>query len=91
MPSHYYPIESDPGNMHVGRTQRSGHGSVGVHQPASQASLHARVNSGPGDGGSVQLETLRQQHRDVSGRAGEAGACLCVHTHRTGSCEGVSS
>lgn len=72
MPSQVYPVESDPGNMRVGGAQRSGHGSVGVHQPVSQASLHARVNGGPGDGGSVELETLRQQDMDVSGSFGQS-------------------
>lgn len=80
--------------MRVGGAQRSGHGSVGVHQPVSQASLHARVNGGPGDGGSVELETLRQRDRDVSGSFWTelAASCLlCVLTHRTGGCEWVSS
>lgn len=83
MPSQFYPIESDPGDMHVGGAQRSGHGSIGVHQLVSQASLHARVNGGPGDGGSVQLETLRQQDRDVSASYGQSWRvpiCLCPHS-----------
>lgn len=69
--------------MQVGGAQRSGHGSVGVHQPVSQASLRAWVNGGPGDGGSVQLETLRQQHRDVSGSHGQSwrGGSLFVCPH----------
>lgn len=70
VPSPFYPIESEPGYMCVGGAQRSGHGSVGVHQPVSQASHHARVNGGPGDGGSVQLQTLTQQDRDVRGIVG---------------------
>lgn len=68
----FYPIESDPGNVRVGGDQHSGQGSVGVHQPVAQASLHAPVNGGPGHGGSVQLETLRQQDREVSGSCGQS-------------------
>lgn len=50
----------------MGGAQRPGHGSVGVHQLVAQASLHTGIHGGPGDGGSVQLETLRQQDGDVS-------------------------
>lgn len=62
--------------MHVGGAQRPGHGAVGVHQPVSQASLHAGVHGGPGDGGSVQLETLRQQDRDVRAAMDRTGGLL---------------
>lgn len=59
----FYPIEGDPRNMCVGGTQSSGHGSVSVHQLVSQTALNTGVNTGPGDRGSVQLETLRHQDR----------------------------
>lgn len=62
--------------MRVAGFQRSGHGSVGVHQPVSQASLHTGIHGGPGDGGGVQLETLRQRDRDVSGSFEWTGSSL---------------
>lgn len=63
MPSVFYPIEGDPGHVCVGGVQSSGHGGVVAHQLVSQTSLHTGVDSGPGDRGSVQLETLRRQDR----------------------------
>lgn len=59
----FYPVEGDPGHVCVCGIHSSGHDSVGVHQLVAQTSLHTRVDAGPGDGGSVELKTLRQQDR----------------------------
>lgn len=56
----FYPVDGEPGDVRVSRVQRSGHGRVRVHQLASQTSPRTGVDTRPGDGGSIQLETLQQ-------------------------------
>lgn len=59
----FYPVKGDPGDVCVSWVQSPGHDSVGVHQPVSQSFIHTGVNARPGDGGSIELEALRQQDR----------------------------